>query len=86
MQRKCKLRSQMHTGGWDEVEGGGSINTLVNKNANKTQNKGTPPIFSESLDPLGILAKNIRYPLPWIFNLYASIVKINPKIEFQGNE
>ncbi len=35
-----------------------------------------PPhaIFPVSLDPLGILAKNIRYPLPWIFNRCASML------------
>jgi hypothetical protein len=37
--------------------------------------KGDPPwqFFLKALTPLGILAKNIRYPLPWIFNLCASM-------------
>jgi hypothetical protein len=48
-----------------------NFKTLVNKNAIK------PEIFPESLDhpPLVILAKNIRYPFPWIFNPCASMVE-----------
>ncbi len=63
----------MHTGG---VGGGGvrwegkknnptrqisNFKTLVNKNAIKPE--------------IGILAKNIRYPLPWIFNPCASMFR-----------
>jgi hypothetical protein len=48
--------------------------TLVDKNALKHEIGGPPlEIFPESLNPPGILAKNIRYPLPWIFNPCASM-------------
>ncbi len=77
----------------ENVEGGGggrvnivlpqkNFKTLVYKNTIKP-NKGGPPrqFFLKALTPLAILVKNIRYPLPWIFNLCASmtvkIVKIN---------
>jgi hypothetical protein len=47
---------------------------LVNKNAIKPQIGGPPrQFFLKALTPLGILAKNIRYPLPWIFNPCASM-------------
>jgi hypothetical protein len=64
--------------------GGGRVNivppqanfkTIVNKNA-ITLEIGEPPtqFFLKALTPQGILAKNIRYPLPWIFNPCASMV------------
>jgi hypothetical protein len=59
----------------------------VNKNAIKiikSEIGGTPQvIFPESLDPLGILAKNIRYPLPWIFNPCASMILFYIKQNFR---
>jgi hypothetical protein len=52
-----------------------NFKTLVTKNAMKPEIGGPPhAIFPVSLDPLGILAKNIRYPLPWIFNRCASML------------
>jgi hypothetical protein len=48
---------------------------LVNKNAIKPKIGGPPrEFFLKALTPLGILAKNIRYHLPWIFNLCASML------------
>jgi hypothetical protein len=45
---------------------------LFKKNKNKTQNRGPPWQFClEILDPP---SKNLSYPLPWIFNLCASMV------------
>jgi hypothetical protein len=75
----------MHTGGGggggrgrvNRVPPQANFKTLVNNNAIKPEIGGPPQaIFPESLDPpapLGILAKNIRYPLPWVFNLCASM-------------
>jgi hypothetical protein len=39
-------------------------------------------MFPESLDPLSILAKNIRYPLPWIVNPCESMkIRENEKLQ-----
>jgi hypothetical protein len=55
-----------------------NFKTLVNKNAIKPEIGGPPQaICPETLDPLGILAKNIRYPLPWIFNPCASMASLS---------
>jgi hypothetical protein len=72
-----------------EVGGGGRVNIIppsgkfqntFNKNAIKPKIGGpTQAIFPGSLDPLGILAKNIRYPLPWIFNPCASMPRLQQK-------
>jgi len=53
-----------------------NFKTLVNNSAIKPKIGGPPSpqaIFPESLDPLRILAKNIRYPLSWIFNQCVSM-------------
>jgi hypothetical protein len=47
---------------------------LNNKNATMPEIRGPPwQFFLKALTPLGILSKNIRYPLPWIFNPCASM-------------
>ncbi len=52
-----------------------NFKTLVNKNAIKTKIGGPPQaIFPESLDPPRNFGKNIRYSLPWIFNLCAAML------------
>jgi hypothetical protein len=66
----------MHTGGGGgEGEGRVRVNigppqanfkTFVNKNAIKPKIGGHLwQFFLKALTPIGILAKNIRYPLPW---------------------
>ncbi len=83
----------MHTGWVRWGEGkystpSGKFQTLVNKNAIKPKIGGPPPpqaIFPESLDPppppLGILAKNSRYHLPWIFNPCASMCNLYKNLQ-----
>jgi hypothetical protein len=41
---------------------------LFNKNAIKPKIGGPLAFFPESLDPPRDVAKNLSYPLPWIFN------------------
>jgi hypothetical protein len=48
-----------------------NLKTLVNKNAGKTRNKGTPP--GNLMTPPRDFDKIFKYPLPWIFNPCASM-------------
>jgi hypothetical protein len=54
-----------------------NFKTLINKNAINPKIGGPPrQFFLKALTPLGILATNNRYPLPWIFNPCASMDKL----------
>jgi hypothetical protein len=62
-------------GGYETAPPRQIFKKLVNKNAIKPKIGGPPQaIFPESLDPPRNFGKNIRYPLPWIFNPCASML------------